>query len=130
MFGWSLNSTFTAGIRNSQPRKSYNNKYMITSTQITNTEIFAFFKHWSFKKKLLEFLSYSAVKFCLKVGYFLTKLQILRVNYCRIINSWNVTFSRYFWNTNTTIYQYFFNLLDRTFNPWMPGLVVKKDMHI
>ena len=33
---------FTIQKLKSQSRKSYNNKYMIVSTQITNTEIFAF----------------------------------------------------------------------------------------
>ena len=30
------------------------------------------------------------------MGYFLTKLQISRVNYCKIIDSWNAKFLRYF----------------------------------
>ena len=61
---------------------------MIASTQITSTEIFAFV--------VVLVLSYRAVKFCLqidnrnylKVGYFLRKYQISRVNYCKVMNSW------------------------------------------
>ena len=66
--------------------KLYNNKYMIASTEKTNTEIFA-----SIAALVLKFLRR-------KVGYFLKKQHISRVNYCKIINSWNAKFSGYFWN--------------------------------
>ena len=36
-------------------------------------------------------------------------------DYCKIINSWNVRFSGYFWNTKAIICQCFFNLHDCTF---------------
>ena len=39
---YSLNRTFSAQMAKVQSCKLYNNKYMIASTQITNTEIFAF----------------------------------------------------------------------------------------
>ena len=75
---------------------------MITSTQITNNEIFAFIG-------ATQFLSNWAVKFCLltektietvkKIGYFLRKYQISQANYYKIIDSWNAKFLGYFSNT-------------------------------
>ena len=65
-----------------QSRKLYNNKYMITLAQITNTEIFAFmavlvFKLLSFK---VLFINRKELKTVKKVDYCLRKQQILRVN--------------------------------------------------
>ena len=53
----------------------YNNKYMITSTQITNTEIFAFIAVLVFKllsRKVL-FTNRKDNRNCLKVSHFLRK---------------------------------------------------------
>ena len=80
---------------------------MIASTQITNTEIFAFIAVLAFKLLSLKILF---------LNYFLRKYQISRVNYCKIINSCYVKFSRYFWNAQAMIYQCFFNLYGFTFN--------------
>ena len=74
---------------------------MIASTQITNTEIFAFITVLVFKllsRKVL-FINRKDNRNCLKVGYFLRKYQILRVNYYKIVDSWNAKFSGYFSNT-------------------------------
>ena len=55
-----------------------------------------------------------------KVGYILRKQQISRVNYCKIIHSWNVKFSGFSWNPYAIIYQCFFNLHYCTFKiEWM-----------
>ena len=65
---------------------------MIASTQITNTEIFAFTTTVILKllsRKVL-FINRKDNRNRQKVGYFLRKYQILRVNYCKIVNSWNV----------------------------------------
>ena len=72
-----------------QSCKLYNNKYMIVSTQITNTEIFAFIAVLVFKlfsRKIL-FINRKHNRNCQKVDYFLRKQQISRVNYCKTINS-------------------------------------------
>ena len=43
------------------------------------------------------------------------KKQILQLNYCKIINSWNKKFSGYIWNTWEIIYPSLFNLHERAF---------------
>ena len=58
-----------------QSCKLYNNNYMIASTQITNTEIFAFIAFLILKlsnRKVL-FLNRKDNRNCQKVGYFLRK---------------------------------------------------------
>ena len=78
--------------------KLFNNKYMTASTQITNTEIFAFTAISVFKllsHKIL-FIKRKDNRNCYKVGYCLRKQQISQLNYCKIINSWNTKFSGYF----------------------------------
>ena len=40
--------------------------------------------------------------------------KFLRVNYWKIITSWNFSFPGYFWNTSVIFYQCFFNLHDCT----------------
>ena len=68
--------------------KLYNNKYTITSAQITNT-------------KILAFIAVPVVVFKLptrknrKVGQFLRKQQISRVNHGKNIDSWNEKSSGY-----------------------------------
>ena len=55
-----------------QSCKLYNNKYMIASTQIRNTEIFAFIAVLAFKlltRKVL-FINRKHKRNCYKVGYF------------------------------------------------------------
>ena len=42
MSGWERNDILADGPLKVQPCKLYNNKYVMTSTQITNTEIFTF----------------------------------------------------------------------------------------
>ena len=81
-----------------QSCESFNNKYMIASTQITNTEIFAFIAVLVFELLSHKFLFINIKnnRNCLNVGYFLRKQQISRVSYCKIINSQNVKFSGYF----------------------------------
>ena len=98
-----------------QSCKLYNNKYMIVSTQITNTKIFSF-------TPVFWFSSYWAVKFCLQtektketVKSRILFKQISLINYWKIINSWIAKFSGYFWNTQAIIYQPFLNLHDCTF---------------
>ena len=63
---------------------------MIASTQITSTELFAFIIVLAFK------LLGRKVLFINRKGYFLRKLQVPRVNYCKIVYSWSVKFSGYF----------------------------------
>ena len=70
---------------------------MFASTQITSTESFAFIAVLVFKllsHKIL-FINKKENENSLKVGYFLRKEEILRVNYCKIITSWNAKFSGY-----------------------------------
>ena len=58
-----------------QSCKLYDNKYMIASTQITNTEIFTFIASLVFKllsRKVL-FINRKDYRNCEKVGYFLRK---------------------------------------------------------
>ena len=67
-------------------------------TQITNTEIFALVAALVFKllsRKVL-FINRKDNRNYLKVGYFLRKHQISRVNYWKIINRWNAKFPGYF----------------------------------
>ena len=74
---------------------------MIASTQISNTEISAFIAVQVFKlfsRKVL-FRNRKDNMSCLKVGYFLRKLQFFLVNHCKITNSWNAKFLGYFRNT-------------------------------
>ena len=73
----------------------YNGKYMIASAPIANTEIFALIAVLVFKllgRKVL-FINKKDNRNCSKVSYFLRKEQILRVYYCKVINSWNEKFS-------------------------------------
>ena len=68
---------------------------MIASAQITSIEIFPFTVALVFRllsRKVL-FINKKDNRNCEKVGYFLRKKQISRVNYCKIINSWNAKFS-------------------------------------
>ena len=68
---------------------------MIASTQITNTDVFALITVLAFKSlnhKVL-FINRKDNRTCSKVSYFLRKSQISRVNYCKIISSWNIKFS-------------------------------------
>ena len=68
---------------------------MIASIQITNAEIFTFtvvLVSILLSRKVL-FINRKDNRNCYKVGYFLRKQQISQVNYCKIINSWNVKFS-------------------------------------
>ena len=69
---------------------------MIASTQITNTEVFAFIGALMLKSlgcKVL-FINSRDNRNCEKVGYF--KQQHSWVNYCKVIFSWNKGFSGYF----------------------------------
>ena len=73
-------------------------QYMIVSTNITNTDIFKFiavlvFKLFSHQVFFIKTKDNSSRE---KMRYFLKKQQISRVNYCKIINSQNAKFSRYF----------------------------------
>ena len=68
---------------------------MIILTQMTNYGIFAFIGASGFKlisHKIL-FINKKDNRNCSKVGKFLKKWQILWINYCKIINIWNATFS-------------------------------------
>ena len=79
---------------------------MIASTQITNTEIFAFIAVLVFKFlscKVL-FINRKGNRNCQKTDYFSRKWQISWVNYCKIMNSWKAKF----------IFR-FFDLYDCTF---------------
>ena len=70
---------------------------MIASTQIINTESFAFIAVLIFKllsRKYL-FINRKDNRNCYRVGYVLRKQQISRVIYCNIIKSWNANFSGY-----------------------------------
>ena len=81
-------------------------------------EIFAFIAVLIFKLlscKIL-FVNKEDNRNCYEVGYFLRKEQTSRVNYCRIINSWNAKLSGYVCNTQAIIYKCLFNLHDCTFN--------------
>ena len=100
---------------NVQSCKIYNHKYMITSIQITNPEIFAFISVLIFKL-LNHKVFFSNRKSNRNWGYFFRKWHISRANYCKLINSWNALVSGCFWNTLAVIYQCFFNLHDCTFN--------------
>ena len=67
---------------------------MITSTQITNTEIFSFIVVIFFNvlsHKVL-FINRKDTRNRQKIGYFLSKWQISQVNYWKIINSLNPKF--------------------------------------
>ena len=78
-----------------QSCKLHNNKYMITSTQITNTEIFRFITDLDFRllsRKVL-FTNRKDNRNCSKVSYFFKKIANL-VNYCKILNSWKISFIR------------------------------------
>ena len=92
-----------------QSCKLYNNKYMIASTQIANTGIFAFIA--VLFKKILSL----KVLFINRKDNRNNRRQISRVNYCKIINSWNTKFSGYFWETLAIINHCFFSLYDCTF---------------
>ena len=97
--------------------KLYNDKYIIPSTQLANTEIFTLIPVLIFNllsRKVL-FINRKVNRNYQKVGYFLRNWQISVVNYCKIINSLNAKFSIYSWNTEAIIYQCFFNLHDCTF---------------
>ena len=64
---------------------------MIASTQITNTEIFAFIAVLVFKllsRKIL-FVNWKDNRNCWKVDYFLRKKEISRENYSKIVGTWN-----------------------------------------
>ena len=68
---------------------------MIASTQIKNTEIFAFLSILLFKllsPKVL-FRNRKDNRKEVKIGYFLRKYSISLSNYCKTINSWNAKFS-------------------------------------
>ena len=81
-----------------QSCKLYNNKYLIDLTQIKNTEIFQFIAVLVYKLLIHKFLfiNRGVNRNSYKVPYFLTKLQISHVNYCKIINSRNGKFAGYF----------------------------------
>ena len=82
-----------------QSCKLCNNKYMIASTQIINTEIFPFIAVLVFTllSHKVFFINRNNNRNCYKVGYFLRKQQISWINYCKIIkNSLNMKFSGYF----------------------------------
>ena len=68
---------------------------MVASTQITNTENFAFIAVLVFKllRCKILFIKRKNNRNCYKVGYFLRKWQTSWVNYCKIINNWNAKFS-------------------------------------
>ena len=71
---------------------------MITLTQVTNTEIFAFTAILVFKslsRKVL-FIDRKDNRNCQKEDYFLRKLKFSGVNYSKFMNSWNAKFSGYF----------------------------------
>ena len=72
--------------------------YMIVSTQITNTEIFNFNSIQVVKllSRDASFMNRKGNRNYEKVGYFVRKLRISRVDYCRTIYSWNAKFSGYF----------------------------------
>ena len=70
---------------------------IITNTSLLqhtkkNTEVFKLFS----RKVLL--INRKDNRNCYKVGYFLRKYQISRVNYWKIKNSWNEKSSEYFYN--------------------------------
>ena len=95
-----------------------NNKYVIALIQITKTEI-------SISIAVLVFKLLSPRGFFYKQKRLLKSrlfFQISLENYCKFRNRWNVKCSRYFWNTLTFIYQYFFNLDDCPFK----GLIIQK----
>ena len=77
-----------------------NNKHIITSTSITNTEVFESIAILVFKLLSREvlFINRKDNRNCWEVGYFLRKYQISGVNYCKIINGCE-KFSGYFWDT-------------------------------
>ena len=92
MFSFEMTKTLKV-----QSCKLYNNEYMITSTQITKNEIFAFIAVLVFKLltgKVL-FTNRKDNRNCKKVGYFLRKQQISRLNYYKTIYNWNAKFSGY-----------------------------------
>ena len=62
---------------------------MIAPTQITNTAIFAFIAVLvlKFLSRKVLLINRKDIRNCKKVGYFLRKYQISRVNYCKITNS-------------------------------------------
>ena len=91
---------------------------MIALIQITKTEI-------SISIAVLVFKLLSPRGFFYKQKRLLKSrlfFQISLENYCKFRNRWNVKCSRYFWNTLTFIYQYFFNLDDCPFK----GLIIQK----
>ena len=105
-----------------QSCKFYNNKYMIASTKITNTDVFAFIACLVFKllsHKVL-FIKRKDNRNC----YFFKKQQISRVNYFKIISSWNAKVSRYFWNTLVVVFLCFFNLHGCTFKDQISAVLV------
>ena len=69
--------------------KLHSNKFMIALTQITNTEIFPLIAFVCCK------LLGRKVQFINKKDDrdFLRKLPISQINYCKVINCWNATFS-------------------------------------
>ena len=71
---------------------------MIASTQIINTEIFAFTVVLVFQllSRKVFLINRRGNRNYQKVGYFLRKWQISLVNYYKTINSWNAKFSGYF----------------------------------
>ena len=85
-----------------QSCKLCNNKYMIASTQITATEIFVFTTALVFKLlgRKFFFVNRKGNRNYQKAGCFLRKQQISRLNYCKIINSWDAKFLGCFLNIN------------------------------
>ena len=82
--------------------KLYHDKYMIASTQITNTEIFTFITALVFRllyRKVL-FINRKDNRNCYKVRYFSKILQNSLVNYCKvgIVGMW--TFQNTFENVS------------------------------
>ena len=100
-----------------QSCKLHNSKYMITSTQITNTEIFAFIAVLVFNlmcRKVL-FINKQDKRNCEKVSYFLRKEQISRVNSAKfyIVGMWK------FQDTLETRKRSFINAFSIWFFKWL-----------
>ena len=92
-----ISGLLSTGLSHSFNRLSIINKYMIALPQITNTSIFTFIAVLVFKllsRKVL-FINRKNNK-NLKSRLLFKTIAISRVNYCKIIHSWNEKFSGYF----------------------------------
>ena len=106
-------------LRTSKHHVNYIITHIIASTQITNTEIFAFIAILIFKllnRKVL-FINKKDNRNYQKVGYFLRKQQILRVIFYRIINTWNPNFQDTFETHKRSFISAFSICITVTLNP-------------